>query len=193
MILNNPVNIYFCFQQPNGRFEVNRKICLSISGHHPESWLPSWSIRTALLAIIGFMPSPGMGAIASLDYTQEERQRLAKKSLEFVCPECGKILNLLQEPSQLTTNENEAVQAEAREIAAQVTMKGESNNENPTEEHANTEEPIAVIQPPPPPQQVQTASTNNNNDLTYNYIIAAIIVALAILLFRRFASGTSAA
>lgn len=148
-----------------------------------------------MLAIIGFMPSPGMGAIASLDYTQEERQRLAKKSLEFVCPECGKILNLLQEPSQLTTNENEAVQAEAREIAAQVTMKGESNNENPTEEPAsNTEEPIAVIQPPPPPsQQVQTASTNNNNDLTYNYIIAAIIVALAILLFRRFASGTSAA
>ncbi|XP_046655308.1 ubiquitin-conjugating enzyme E2 J1-like [Daphnia pulicaria] len=180
---------------PNGRFEVNRKICLSISGHHPESWLPSWSIRTALLAIIGFMPSPGMGAIASLDYTQEERQRLAKKSLEFVCPECGKILNLLQEPSQLTTNENEAVQAEAREIAAQVTMKGESNNENPTEEPAsNTEEPIGVIQPPPPPsQQVQTASTNINNDLTYNYIIAAIIVALAILLFRRFASGTSAA
>lgn len=146
-----------------------------------------------MLAIIGFMPSPGMGAIASLDYTQEERQRLAKKSLEFVCPECGKILNLLQEPSQLTTNENEAVQAEAREIAAQVTMKGESNNENPTAEPVNTEEPIAVIQPPPPPsQQVQTASTNNNNDLTYNYIIAAIIVALAILLFRRFASGTSA-
>lgn len=183
------------FYQPNGRFEVNRKICLSISGHHPESWLPSWSIRTALLAIIGFMPSPGMGAIASLDYTQEERQRLAKKSLESVCPECGKILNLLQEPSQLTTNENEAVQAEAREIAAQVTMKGESNNENPTEEPAShTEEPIAVIQPPPPPsQQVQTASTNINNDLTYNYIIAAIIVALAILLFRRFASGTSAA
>lgn len=145
-----------------------------------------------MLAIIGFMPSPGMGAIASLDYTQEERQRLAKKSLEFVCPECGKILNLLQEPSQLT-NENEAVQAEAREIAAQVTMKGESNNENPTEEPANTEEPISVIQQPPPPQQVQTASINNNNDLFYNCIIAAIVVALAILLFRRFASGTSAA
>ena len=44
---------------PNGRFEVGKKICLSISGHHPESWQPSWSIRTALLAIIGFMPTPG--------------------------------------------------------------------------------------------------------------------------------------
>lgn len=29
--------------QPNGRFELNKKICLSISGYHPETWLPSWS------------------------------------------------------------------------------------------------------------------------------------------------------
>ena len=58
LTLNNLLISFFYFQ-PNGRFEVNRKICLSISGHHPESWLPSWSIRTALLAIIGFMPSPG--------------------------------------------------------------------------------------------------------------------------------------
>ncbi|XP_061609139.1 ubiquitin-conjugating enzyme E2 J1 isoform X2 [Phyllopteryx taeniolatus] len=29
--------------QPNGRFEVGKKICLSISGHHPETWQPSWS------------------------------------------------------------------------------------------------------------------------------------------------------
>ena len=127
-----------------------------------------------------------MGAIASLDYTKEERQRLAKKSLEFVCPECGKIVNLLQEPSQ-STNENEAVQAEAREIAAQVTMKGESNNENSSREPTHTEEPSAVT----PQQQQQlnaAASTTNNNDVSYNYIIAAIVVALAILLFRRLAS-----
>jgi len=37
------------------------------------------SVRTALLAIIGFMPSPGHGAIGSLDYTPAERQQLAKK------------------------------------------------------------------------------------------------------------------
>jgi ubiquitin-conjugating enzyme E2 J1 len=69
--------------QPNGRFETNKKICLSISGHHPESWQPSWSIRTALLAIIGFMPTPGQGTIGSVDYPPEERKRLAKKSASF--------------------------------------------------------------------------------------------------------------
>lgn len=65
--------------QPNGRFEINKKICLSISGHHPETWQPSWSIRTALMALIAFMPTPGNGTIGSLDYTTEERQALARK------------------------------------------------------------------------------------------------------------------
>ncbi|THD18111.1 Ubiquitin-conjugating enzyme E2 J1 [Fasciola hepatica] len=64
---------------PNGRFETHRKICLSISGYHPESWRPSWSIRTALLAIIGFMPTHGAGAIGSLDLPSEERKLLARK------------------------------------------------------------------------------------------------------------------
>ena len=59
-----PPNIFF--MTPNGRFETNTKICLSISGFHPESWRPSWSIRTALLAMIGFMPTHGNGAIGSL-------------------------------------------------------------------------------------------------------------------------------
>lgn len=73
---------------PNGRFETGKKICLSISGHHPESWQPSWSIRTALLAIIGFMPTPGQGTIGSLDYPKSERVKLAKKSVSFICKEC---------------------------------------------------------------------------------------------------------
>ena len=59
-----PPNITFL--TPNGRFETNKKICLSISGYHPETWRPSWSIRTALLAMIGFMPTHGTGAIGSL-------------------------------------------------------------------------------------------------------------------------------
>lgn len=28
--------------QANGRFEVGKKICLSVTGHHPEFWRPSW-------------------------------------------------------------------------------------------------------------------------------------------------------
>ena len=40
----------FRFSTPSGRFETNREICLSISGHHEETWQPAWGVRTALVA-----------------------------------------------------------------------------------------------------------------------------------------------
>ncbi|KAK4483309.1 hypothetical protein RD792_010495 [Penstemon davidsonii] len=70
----------FMLLTPNGRFETQTKICLSISNHHPEHWQPSWSVRTALVALIAFMPTSPNGALGSLDYTKEERRALAIKS-----------------------------------------------------------------------------------------------------------------
>ena len=106
---------------PNGRFEVNKKICLSISGHHPESWQPSWSIRTALLAIIGFMPTQGKGAIGSLDYPEEERKILAEKSSSWSCENCGHIKSLLKAPSaHQTTDEENRDKEIQKELARQI-------------------------------------------------------------------------
>ena len=82
-----PPNIVFL--TPNGRFEVGMKICLTVSAHHPETWQPSWSIRTVLTAIIGFMPSPGGGAIGSIDYEPEVRKSMAKDSVQWRCDTCG--------------------------------------------------------------------------------------------------------
>ncbi|CAA7398388.1 unnamed protein product [Spirodela intermedia] len=70
----------FMLLTPNGRFETQTKICLSISNHHPEHWQPSWSVRTALVALIAFMPTNPDGALGSLDYKKEERRALAIKS-----------------------------------------------------------------------------------------------------------------
>jgi len=36
-------------------------------------------VRTVLLAVIGFFPTEARGAIGGLDYSKEERRRLAKK------------------------------------------------------------------------------------------------------------------
>jgi len=118
---------------PNGRFETGKKICLSISGHHPESWQPSWSIRTALLAIIGFMPTPSQGTIGSLDYPSEERKKLAKKSSNFICPDCGgggaigDLLKCKGDTADVTTSTAE----EAKEIIKTMSLKGE-NDKKPT-------------------------------------------------------------
>jgi hypothetical protein len=75
-----PLTLAHLCQQPNGRFEVNTKICLSISSYHPEHWQPSWSIRTALVALTAFFPTTGDGAIGALAYSKEERKALAAAS-----------------------------------------------------------------------------------------------------------------
>ncbi|KAL9320519.1 hypothetical protein ACSQ67_012358 [Phaseolus vulgaris] len=91
----------FMLLTPNGRFETQTKICLSISNHHPEHWQPSWSVRTALVALIAFMPTNPNGALGSLDYKKEERRTLAVKSREappkFGTPERQKLIDEIHE------------------------------------------------------------------------------------------------
>ncbi|XP_031561462.1 ubiquitin-conjugating enzyme E2 J1-like [Actinia tenebrosa] len=123
---------------PNGRFEIGKKICLSMSAHHPETWQPSWSIRTVLMAIIGFMPSKGAGAIGALDYSPKERSALAKKSAEWKCSVCGSCNSnaLLDEGSDSTkTKEDEQ---EIAEIAGQIAFKEEDKKKEDTSTSIST-------------------------------------------------------
>ncbi|BFG24066.1 ubiquitin-conjugating enzyme E2 34 [Prunus yedoensis var. nudiflora] len=67
---------------PNGRFMTQKKICLSMSDFHPESWNPMWSVSSILTGLLSFMMdnSPTTG---SVNTTTAEKQRLAKASLVF--------------------------------------------------------------------------------------------------------------
>ncbi|EME47545.1 hypothetical protein DOTSEDRAFT_77825 [Dothistroma septosporum NZE10] len=80
----------FRFLTPTGRFEVNREICLSISGHHEETWQPAWGIRTALVAIRSFMDTDAKGQLGGMDASDEVRRRFAGQSKGGKCAACGK-------------------------------------------------------------------------------------------------------
>jgi ubiquitin-conjugating enzyme E2 J1 len=80
----------FRFLTPSGRFEVNREICLSISGHHEETWQPAWGVRTALLGIRSeIFTSESQGQVGGMEGSDELRREYARLSLGWSCRECG--------------------------------------------------------------------------------------------------------
>ncbi|ETK75990.1 hypothetical protein, variant 1 [Phytophthora nicotianae] len=107
---------------PNGRFEVKKKICLSISAYHPEEWQPAWGVRLILEALISFMPTKGEGAIGALDFPAEERRRLAKLSVDYKCETCGRVADLLPELESENEEETEKKPSKYAEQIAQLHM-----------------------------------------------------------------------
>ena len=78
----NRLHIIF---KPNGRYETNIKICLSVTRYHPEEWSPSWTIRTMLEGIISTFVDVkremmGYGSIKS--FSKEDLRKLAILSLK---------------------------------------------------------------------------------------------------------------
>ncbi|KAF9869458.1 ubiquitin-conjugating enzyme [Colletotrichum karsti] len=88
----------FRFLTPSGRFETNREICLSISGHHEETWQPAWGVRTALVALRSFMETDPRGQLGGLETSDAVRKRHAAASHMFKCQTCAKTnLEIIQE------------------------------------------------------------------------------------------------
>ncbi|KAF5386760.1 hypothetical protein D9615_001819 [Tricholomella constricta] len=92
---------------PNGRFELNTKICISFTNYHEELWQPAWGVRTAIIGLQGFFPLKGQNAVGvgSIEYPSGERKRLAALSREWVCPHCKESnLDLLPDPPSANGN-----------------------------------------------------------------------------------------
>lgn len=109
----------FRFTTPSGRFEANREICLSISGHHEETWQPAWGVRTALVALRSFMETDAQGQIGGLNTAENVRRRLAADSRAWTCPTCAK------------TNEDILKEVEARcaELEAEAGASADARHE----------------------------------------------------------------
>ncbi|KAL7462770.1 hypothetical protein ACHAXS_003269 [Conticribra weissflogii] len=73
---------------PNGRFKTNRRLCLSMSDFHPETWNPMWSISTILTGLYSFMmeTSPTLGSVETTDAV---KRQLARDSLGYNVEVCG--------------------------------------------------------------------------------------------------------
>ena len=102
---NRPPSIMFL--TPNGRFDVNMDVCLSMTRYHKEEWQAAWTIRSMLEAIIAFFPvKEDHDAIGALDSSVESRKKFAKLSIKYKCDVCGPIAKLLKPIEKMENNDN---------------------------------------------------------------------------------------
>jgi ubiquitin-protein ligase len=72
---------------PNGRWEVNKFICLSATAFHQETWDSSWNLRTLVMALRGHMLTSPV-EIGAISTNLEHRRTLADLSRDYQCPMC---------------------------------------------------------------------------------------------------------
>ena len=103
---NRPPNIMFL--TPNGRFDINMDVCLSMTKYHKEEWQAAWTIRSMLEAIIAFFPvREDHDAIGALESSVENRKYYAKQSIKYKCDICGPICEILKPIDKiLRSNDN---------------------------------------------------------------------------------------
>lgn len=70
---------------PSGRFEINRRLCLSISDYHPESWNPIWDVEMILVGLLSFMVTEN-ATKGSISSSVEEKRRFVEESQRLFDP-----------------------------------------------------------------------------------------------------------
>lgn len=67
---------------PNGRFQVDTRLCLSMSDYHPETWSPGWTVATVIIGLHSFMldKESSVGVIST---NETEKKNYASKTMEY--------------------------------------------------------------------------------------------------------------
>ena len=129
---NRPPSIMFL--TPNGRFDVNMDVCLSMTRYHKEEWQAAWTIRSMLEAIIAFFPvKEDHDAIGALDSSIESRKHFAKLSIKYRCDTCGPIAKLLKPIDKMINgdkNNNEINNDNKNNNNSNLENKNINNNKN---------------------------------------------------------------
>jgi len=73
----------FVMLTPNGRFDIEKNICLTNSGYHSESWSAAWNMKSMLLGILSIMADDSTNGLSHIKNTTQQRKELAKKSVEY--------------------------------------------------------------------------------------------------------------
>ncbi len=73
----------YIMRTPSGRYEINKKICLSNSGYHKGEWSATWNIHTILIAFYSIWLDDKEHGISHITRSKADRLQMAKESIQF--------------------------------------------------------------------------------------------------------------
>ncbi len=184
----------FVMMTPSGRFETGKKICLSISSFHPESWQPSWNVESALLALIAFMQTPGNGAIGSMDSSAEDRKEMALESrvkgppcVQAGCPDRQEIIDQIHE--KMVSNEDASSVLYISQTSASTAPNDDDGNDDGTreEEEEGQEQEVSPAEPPTITTTTTTTTTasSSHSDSVSSFLMACIVAIVVVFVLRK--------
>lgn len=115
----------FLMLTPNGRFDIDKKICLSNTGYHLDSSSPIWSIRNVLLGIYSIWMDDKESGISHIKQTSQQRKEHAKKSIEY---NKTKYMNIFVNFSQFVNENGEILSESEQKIAFETKKKKKSKS-----------------------------------------------------------------
>lgn len=91
----------FYFFTPNGRFEIQRKLCFSNSSYHTEMWSPIWKIKTIIVGFLSFFLEKDSKGLGHLQQVSDEKKReYAESSKVYNEEHYSEILKLIRQQNQ---------------------------------------------------------------------------------------------
>lgn len=73
----------YYFLTPSGRYEINRKICLSNSSFHKGEWSSTWNIKTILISFYSIFLDEKEHGIAHILESVNQRKKYAIESIAY--------------------------------------------------------------------------------------------------------------
>lgn len=73
----------FMMLTPNGRFTINKKICMSNTGYHSNEWSPSWTIKAILQGFLSIMLDDTEKGISHIKNDFKSRKKMAEDSKQY--------------------------------------------------------------------------------------------------------------
>jgi ubiquitin-protein ligase len=87
----------FIFLTPSGRFEINKKICLSNSSYHHDSWSPMWGLEAIVVGILSIFLEKRTDGIGHLNSSEADKKNYALQSKNYNLNNHSRIMELFNE------------------------------------------------------------------------------------------------